>query len=76
MYLSFNHIILGVYLYYERQKCINQSFLLIKRAKNDQFEKTQGDLESIFYWLFDGYFKFEELSLVKHLFPKNSRKRG
>ena len=71
MYLSFNHIILGVYLYYERQKCINQSFLLIKRAKNDQFEKTQSDLESYFYYLFDGHFKFEELSLVEHLFQKN-----
>ena len=76
MYLSFNHIILSVYLYYGRQKCINQSFLFIKRAKNDRFEKTQSDLESYFYCLFDGHFKFEELSLVKHLFQKNSWKKG
>ena len=48
----------------------------IKRAKIDQFEKTQGDLESSFHGLFDGKVKFEKFSLVKNLFKKNCRKKS
>jgi len=44
---------------------------LIKRAKIDQFEKTQGVSESSFYGLFDGVFRFEKFLLVKNLFKKN-----
>ena len=58
------------------KKCKFQSLLLIKRAKIDQFEKTQGDLESSFHGLFDDKLKFEKFSLVKNLFKKNCRKRG
>ena len=42
------------------KKCTFYSLLLIKRAKIDQFEKTQGVLESSFYGLFDGAFRFEK----------------
>ena len=51
-------------------------FFVHKEGKNDRFEKTQSDLESYFYHLFDGHFKFEELSLFKQLFQKNSWKKG
>ena len=46
--LASNRVILSVYLHYERQNCKNKSFLLIKRAKFDQFEKTKVIWKALF----------------------------
>ena len=46
--LASNHLIFSAYLHYERQNCKNQSFLFIKRAKFDQFEKTKVIWKALF----------------------------
>ena len=48
--------------------------LLINRAKIGQFQKTQCVLESSFYGLSDGNFKFDLSKLMKILFEKNCLK--
>ena len=50
--------------------------LLIKRSKIGQFQKTHSVLESSFYGLSDGNFKFDLSKQMKILFEKNCLKNG